>query len=664
MRITARLLILTLLGLVFLTGCSGGGSGATQTNFTPTPTPGASPSPTPAATPTPTPAPITLTSLQVTPGTIAIGTGAKQQFTALGKFSDNSTKDMTASVAWSSSDSAIASIDGTGLATGVVSGSVTVTAKSGTIQGTAGLSVTVAAANLTTISVTPAASSIPVNTTQQFTATGTYSDGSSRDLSALVTWGSSATSVATIDANGLVSAISAGPTTISATLGAVTGNTGLTVTTPVISFLTVSPDGLTLGAGVKQQFTATATYSDGSSQDLSSGVTWSTSDNTLATVNSTGLVTTVAAGTITITATLGSINDSATLTVVPAKLLSISVSPSNPSIALGTTEQFTATGNFDDGSTQQLTSVTWSSSDVNVATINASGLATSTGTGPATITATSGSVSGSASLTVTSAALVSIVVTPNPASMAIGTTQQFTATGTFSDNSTQDVTASVLWSSSSPTVATINNQGVASSVAIGTTTITATFGAVSGPATLNVSNAHLISITISPANPKIQLHTLIRFTASGTFSDNSVATNLSGLSWKSNHPNIASIRSNGVANGKKLGPVTITASASGVAGTTTLTVSNATLSSLAITPVNPSVTLGTPQQFTATGTFSDNSTQDVTLNTHWSSSSSGVATVANGPGSAGLATTVGKGSTAIGANSGGVIAPATTLTVK
>ncbi|HYX52978.1 MAG TPA: Ig-like domain-containing protein [Candidatus Limnocylindrales bacterium] len=664
MRITARLLILTLLGLVFLTGCSGGGSGATQTNFTPTPTPGASPSPTPAATPTPTPAPITLTSLQVTPGTIAIGTGAKQQFTALGKFSDNSTKDMTASVAWSSSDSAIASIDGTGLATGVVSGSVTVTAKSGTIQGTAGLSVTVAAANLTTISITPAASSIPVNTTQQFTATGTYSDGSSRDLSALVTWGSSATSVATIDANGLVSAISAGPTTISATLGAVTGNTGLTVTTPVISFLTVSPDGLTLGAGVKQQFTATATYSDGSSQDLSSGVTWSTSDNTLATVNSTGLVTTVAAGTITITATLGSINDSATLTVVPAKLLSISVSPSNPSIALGTTEQFTATGNFDDGSTQQLTSVTWSSSDVNVATINASGLATSTGTGPATITATSGSVSGSASLTVTSAALVSIVVTPNPASMAIGTTQQFTATGTFSDNSTQDVTASVLWSSSSPTVATINNQGVASSVAIGTTTITATFGAVSGPATLNVSNAHLISITISPANPKIQLHTLIRFTASGTFSDNSVATNLSGLSWKSNHPNIASIRSNGVANGKKLGPVTITASASGVAGTTTLTVSNATLSSLAITPVNPSVTLGTPQQFTATGTFSDNSTQDVTLNTHWSSSSSGVATVANGPGSAGLATTVGKGSTAIGANSGGVIAPATTLTVK
>jgi uncharacterized protein YjdB len=444
----------------------------------------------------------------------------------------------------------------------------------------------------------------------------------------------------------------------------VTGNTGLTVTTPVISFLTVSPDGLTLGAGVKQQFTATATYSDGSSQDLSSGVTWSTSDNTLATVNSTGLVTTVAAGTITITATLGSINDSATLTVVPAKLLSISVSPSNPSIALGTTEQFTATGNFDDGSTQQLTSVTWSSSDVNVATINASGLATSTGTGPATITATSGSVSGSASLTVTSAALVSIVVTPNPASMAIGTTQQFTATGTFSDNSTQDVTASVLWSSSSPTVATINNQGVASSVAIGTTTITATFGAVSGPATLNVSNAHLISITISPANPKIQLHTLIRFTASGTFSDNSVATNLSGLSWKSNHPNIASIRSNGVANGKKLGPVTITASASGVAGTTTLTVSSATLSSLAITPVNPSVTLGTPQQFTATGTFSDNSTQDVTLNTHWSSSSSGVATVANGPGSAGLATTVGKGSTAIGANSGGVIAPATTLTVK
>ena len=548
------------------------------------------------------------------------------------------------------------------MASAVTSGVVTITATSGSIHATATLTVTVAAANLNSISVAPAASSIPVNTTQQFTATGAYSDGSSRDLTALVTWGSSAAAVATVDANGLVSGVAAGTTTISATLGAVSGSTTLTVNAPTIVSITVSPDGLTLGVGIKQQYTATATYSDGSSQDLASGVTWTSSDNTVASIDNNGLATTVAQGTITITATVGSFSDTATLTVVPASLVSISVTPASPSIALGTDQQFIATGFFNDGSTQQLPSVTWSSSNVNIASINASGLATSTGTGTVTIKATSGSVSGTASLTVTSATLVSIAVTPSNSSMAIGTTKQFTATGTFSDSSTQDITASVLWSSSSAAVATINNQGLASSIAAGTTTITATVGSVSGSTGLTVAAVNLVSIIISPANPRIQQHTLIKFTATGTFSDSSTTSNLSGLSWKSSKPQIASIRSTGVANGKKLGSVTITASASGISGTTTLTVSNATLSFITITPATPSVALGSTQQFTATGTFSDSTTQDVTLNTHWSSSSSSVATIANGPNGAGLATTTGVGTTTIGANSGGVVS-STNMTV-
>lgn len=569
---------------------------------------------------------------------------------------------MTNSVVWSSSDPAVATINSSGLATGVVSGVVTITANFGAIQGVASLSVTVAAANLSSISVAPAASSIPVNTTQQFTAVGNYSDGSSRDLTALVTWASS-TATTTIDPTGLATGITAGNTTISATLGTVSGSTSLTVTAPVIASLTVTPDGLTLGIGMKQQFTATATYTDGSSQDLTAAVAWTSSDITVASIDGNGLATTAGAGTVTITATVGAVSDTATLTVVPAQLLSISITPANTSIALGTTQQFTATGIFDDGSTQQLPSVTWSSSNVNVASVNTSGLATSTGAGTVTITAASGLVSGSTSLTVTAASLVTIAVTPANPSMAIGTTKQFAATGTFSDSSTQDITASVLWSSSTPGVATISNQGVASSVATGTTTITANFGSVSGSTTLTVSAAHLVSITISPANPTIQRHTLIKFTASGTFSDSSVASNLSGLTWKSNHPNIANVRSTGVANGKKLGSVTISASSNGITGTTALTVSNATLSSITITPAAADVALGSTQQFTATGLFSDSSTQDVTLNTHWSSSHAGVATIANGPGAAGLATTLSTGSTAIGANAGGTVAPGVTLTV-
>jgi uncharacterized protein YjdB len=251
--------------------------------------------------------------------------------------------------------------------------------------------------------------------------------------------------------------------------------------------------------------------------------------------------------------------------------------------------------------------------------------------------------------------------------MAVGTTRQFTATGTFSDSSTQDITGSVLWSSSSAAAATINNQGLVNSVATGTTTITATLGSVSGSTGLTVSTAHLVSIAITPSNPTIAKGTSLKFTVTGTFSDASTATNLSGVSWKSNHPNIAQVRGSGLAHGKKAGSVTITATVSGVPpATTTLTVFSGTLTAIAITPAAPTVTKRSTQQFTANGTFSGSVTpQDITLTTHWSSSSSSVATIANGPNGAGLATTTGVGATNIGATSGGVTAatPAT-LTVQ
>ena len=589
--------------------------------------------------------------------------GASQQFTATGQFSDGNSRVLTTSLTWSTSDASVAAISNTGLANGLVAGVVTITAKSGTISGTATLNVTGAGANLTSISVVPAASSIPVHTTQQFSATGSYADGSSSDLTALVTWKSSSTAVATVDINGIVTAVAPGTSTISASIGGVTGSTTLTVNAPTISSISITPVDLTLAIGINQQFTATATYSDGSTQDLASGVTWSSSSSSVVSINGSGVATTAGAGQTTITATVGSLSDTTTVTVVPAHLISIDVEPKAVAIALGTEQQFSAVGTFDDGSTQLLTSVTWTSSLPGTATINPSGLATAVGTGSSTISAISGSVTGTASLSVSSAALVSIAVTPANSSMAVGTTKQFTATGTFSDSSTQDLTLSVLWGSSSPATATINNLGSVGSLATGTTTISATLGTISGSTTLTVSTAHLVSISINPSNPRIEKGTTLKFTAVGTFSDGSTSSSLSGLSWKSSKPNLAQVRGSGLAHGKKAGTVTISASSAGIKGTTTLTVGTGTLTSVAITPLDSSVTLGNTQQFTATGSFNDGTTQDITLTTHWSSSSASVATIANAPSVGGLATTHGIGTTSIGANAKGVTA-STTMTVQ
>src|SRR6185369_10064344 len=99
-------------------------------------------------------------------------------------------------------------------------------------------------------------------------------------------------------------------------------------------------------------------------------------------------------------------------------------------------------------------------------------------------------------LTVTAATLQSIAVTPANPSLAKGLTQQFTATGTFSDNSTEDLTAQVTWASATPATATIDSSGLATAIALGTSTISATLGGVTGSTVLTVTAATLQSIAV------------------------------------------------------------------------------------------------------------------------------------------------------------------------
>jgi len=170
------------------------------------------------------------------------------------------------------------------------------------------------------------------------------------------------------------------------------------------------------------------------------------------------------------------------------ELVSIAVTPVDPTIPFGPTQQFTATGTYTDGSTEDITSsVTWSSSDTGVATIDAAGLATAVGEGTTTITATMDDIRGNTTLTVGSVPLVAIEVTPVGPSIALGHTQQFTATATYGDGSTADITASVTWTSSDSGVATINDYGLATAVGEGTTTIAGAVGAISDNTTLTVT---------------------------------------------------------------------------------------------------------------------------------------------------------------------------------
>ncbi len=322
------------------------------------------------------------------------------------------------------------------------------------------------APTLQSIAVTPANTNLPAGETEQFTATGTLSDNSTEDLTSQVTWASSDTTWATINSAGLATAVAPGAVTISATLDGITGSTNLTVTSAALQSIAVTPADPSVPKGETEPFTATGTFSDKSTENLTSQVTWTSGTTSVATITAAGVASAVGTGTSTISAALDGITGSTVLTVSPAVLESIAVTPANTSLPVGETEEFTATGTLSDNSTEDLTKqATWASSDTTWATISAAGLATAVAPGPVTISATLDSITGSTKLTVIAAVLQSIAVTPANTTLAVGDTEQFTATGTFSDNSTEDLTKQATWASSDTTWATISTAGLATAVA-------------------------------------------------------------------------------------------------------------------------------------------------------------------------------------------------------
>lgn len=272
--------------------------------------------------------------------------------------------------------------------------------------------------------------------------------------------------------------------------GTSTGTT--TGSSPSLVAITTTPTTVNVAIGATQQFTAMASYSDGSSSNVTSTATWSSKTTSVATVSSGGMVTGVAAGSTTVTATVNGISGSATVTVPAAAptLSTIAVTPASPSVTVGGTQQFTATGTYSDGTTKPITSsVTWTTASSSIATISSAGVATGVAAGTTTVTASQNGVNGTASITVNAPVISTIAITPSTASLNVGNTQQFTATATYSNSPNGNVTSSVTWASSSTSVATISSSGLLTGVSAGSTSITASLNGVT-------SNTAKVTITV------------------------------------------------------------------------------------------------------------------------------------------------------------------------
>jgi trimeric autotransporter adhesin len=635
-------LLVLLLSLGLLAGCGGSGNNGGGGNNNPPP-------------------PVTLQSITVTTNLATIAPGTTTQFVATGTFSDNSTQVLTSSVTWSSSDNTKATVSNTagtfGLAQGVAAGQVQITAKQGSVT-SAPVTLTVTNASISSIALSPANPTIDFGTQQQFTATGTFSDGSTQDISNVCTWTSGTPAVASITKkSGLATSNTApGSTVITATFSGTPGTTNLSVTLDNMVSIAVTPGSAQIAQGTQLQFDVTGTFNDGRTLDVSNLVSsWTTTNAGLTSIAgglavAAGSVASPQSGTVTATVPLTTqpaLTGQANLTVNNATLTNLTISPSGSTIQTGATLGFSAVGQFSFGPDQVLTTqVAWNSDAPTIASFGTTSgkknVVTGNAAGTANITANMlGVTSQSVPVTVTSATLSSINVKTvgNPFTTPGGTVQ-FKATGTYSDGSTQNVSKQSTWTSSDTSVATVTQTGFAFGQGAGQATITAKQGSITGTATIVVTPSQLVSIAIQSPNAgaKLANNTSVQLSVIGTFADGTTQDLTQNSVWSSNAPAIATVGSStGVVRGLSVGGVTITAKFGSLSATINLNVTNATLSSVAVSTSSPSISQGGQSQFKAVASFSDGSTQVVTTFANWSSSNTSIAVIDSN----GLATTAG-----------------------
>jgi uncharacterized protein YjdB len=376
----------------------------------------------------------------------------------------------------------VATVSSTGVVTGVAPGSATITATSESKSGSSAITVTpIPVANVT---VQPPTLALLVG--QSATVTAVTKDANGNVLTGrVVTWISNNPLVATVSATGVVTAVApGGPVFITASSEGWNGSTTVTVTPVPVGTVTL-PATTTLVAG--QTTTLTPVVKDANGLVVTDRVvTWTSSNPTVATVTSAGLVRALVTGTATITATSETKSGSTALTVTPAAVGSVTVAPLTTTIASGSTGTLVATVKDINGTTVTDRLVTWSSSNDLVATVSSSGVVTGLAAGTATITATSESRTGTATVTITPGPASIVTVAPAPTSVKNGLNVQLTATA--KDANGNIITGRTFtWVSSDINVATVTTGGQVRSKALGTTTVSATMDGKSGTSVVTVT---------------------------------------------------------------------------------------------------------------------------------------------------------------------------------
>ncbi|MEP7383055.1 MAG: Ig-like domain-containing protein, partial [Gemmatimonadota bacterium] len=577
---------------------------------------------------------VPIDTISVTPRTATVAAGQTLQLVA--RLTDADGTNLTGRlVTWDTDQPTIATVSTTGVVSAISAGRATITVSA---EGKTGVStVTVTPVPVASVSIQPNGATILIGKTQQFSATAR--DASNTILPGRsITWISGAPSVATVTQAGLVTAVGAGSALIFAASEGISTSVTVTVSTVGVAQVRMTPPSGTVQQGKTLQLAGEPVDANGT-VITGRAVIWNSSNPSVASVSSTGLVTGIARGTADVTATVDGVIGTSAITVTAIPVATVQIVPASPTLTVGQTLTVQALL-FDAGGAPLATTgrtIGWAVSQPAVATVSPSGLVTAISSGTTVLQATVEGAIAQTVVTVTGIPVASVVLAPTTAALNIGQTRAVTATA-------KDANGNVLtgrpvaWSSSNVAVATVtttNSTGSNTIVAVGTgtATITAGVGGIFGIATVTVSNVPIATLAVAPPATTLPQGATQQLTVTARDAGGNLLIGRS-FTYASSAPAVASVSATGLVTATAPGTANILVTPFGLSTPSAQAAITVTLVPVASLVLNPStvqsITVGSSQQvffpslFDATGNQLSLAGRTIT----WTSLDVGTATVA------------------------------------
>lgn len=362
------------------------------------------------------------------------------------------------------------------------------------------------------IQVNPSSLELETGQSAQLTVTAVKSNGSTEDVTLSAAYQTDNSNLATVSDSGMITAIETGYTNITVTFDGLTLTVPVTVTGRQLDSIIVNPEVIQIPAGLTQQLTVIAVFSDGTTEDVTEDAL-SQLDGPI-TISS-GVIQGVSEGEGTITVTYRDKTAVVLVTVMPPVPLGLTVEPGSMQIPAGLSEQLVVMAEMSDGTTTDVTEqANFHVKDMSIGTISNTGLFTAVKEGVTTVVVTYQGITTTVEITVVPPVITELIPLADGSPLGpddhivliISHHKQLGVQARMSDGTVKDVTAEAMFSSGNPEVASVNADGLVEGISEGTAEITITVGNKEATVSVDVTPVAAIYASKSHKKPHVPSH--------------------------------------------------------------------------------------------------------------------------------------------------------------